>query len=105
MAAHTERRSSRISLGGAIGVIVSFALLVILEKTHHKADPFLAGDNDRVGKVMLSVFLAASMTVVSVVYAVHPLSRGTFRPLFWLAGIIIAWTLFGVLFDFRGLLK
>jgi hypothetical protein len=45
------------------------------------------------------------MTVLSVVCAIHPISRGNLRPLIWLAGVVIAWTAFAVIFDFRGLLK
>jgi hypothetical protein len=54
---------------------------------------------------MISVFLAAILTVVSVVCAVHPMSRGNLRPLIWLAGVVIAWVAFAFVFDFRGLLK
>jgi hypothetical protein len=100
-----ERSSSRVSLGGAIGVIAAFAVLVVLENTHQKSDPMLAGDNERVGKVMLSVFVAGIMTVVSFVFAVHPLSRGSLHPLVWLAGVAAAWAVFALVFDFRGLLK
>jgi len=105
MAAHAHQHSSRISLVGAIGVLAAFGLLVILEKTHHKDNPLFASDNERVGKVILSVFLAALMTVVSVVFAVHPMSRGNLRPLIWLVGVVVAWVVFATVFGFRGLLK
>src|SRR3954471_7037222 len=104
MPARTQQNGSRMSLAGAIGVGAAFAMLAILEMTHQKADPTLAGDNGRVGKVMISVFLAAILTVVSVVCAVHPMSRGNLRPLIWLAGVVIAWVAFAFVFDFRGLL-
>src|SRR5262245_25033110 len=105
MAAHTSQHSSRISLAGAIGVGAAFALLAILEKTHHEAEPMLAGDNARVVKVMLTVLLAAGMTVLSIVCAVHPISKGNLRPLVWLAVVVAAWVAFAVVFDFRGLRK
>lgn len=104
MAAHTQQHSSRISLIGAIGVAAAFGLLAILEKTH-QANPLTASDNERVFKVMLSVLLATIMTVISVVFAVHPMSRGNLRPLIWLLGVVVAWVVFATVFDFRSLLK
>ena len=99
-----ENWSVRVSLGGAIGFALALALLAVLEATHHKADAMIAADNVRIVKVMLSFFLAAIMSVVSVVYAILPVSKGNWRPLIWLAVVALGWVSLAAIFDFRSLL-
>ena len=80
-------------------------MLIVFEKTHHTAETLFTRNNDRVSKVMLSVFFAAVMTALSVVYAAHPISKGNLRPFIWLAPIAVGCTVFVLIFDSRGLLK
>jgi len=105
MAMRHENWSVRVSLGGAIGFALALALLAVLEATHQKADPLIAGDNERVGKVMLSVLLAAGAWIVSVGYAILPLSKGNWRPFIWLAGVAVGWVALAAIVDLRSLLR
>ena len=100
-----ENWSAWVSLGGAIGFALALALLAVVEATHQKADPLIAGDNERVGKVMLSVLLAAGTSIISVVYAILPVSKGNWRPLIWLAGVAVGWIALAAIFDLRPLLR
>ena len=100
-----ENWSARVSLGGASGFALALALLAVLEATHQKADSLIAGDNERVGKVMLSVLLAAGASVVSVVYAILPVLTGNWRPFIWLAGVAAGWVALAAIVDFRSLLR
>jgi uncharacterized membrane protein len=100
-----ENWSARVSLGGAIGFALALALLAVLEATHGKADPMIAADNERVAKVLLSVLLAAGASIVSVVYAVHPVLKGNWRPVIWLAAVAAGWVALAAIFDFRSLLR
>jgi uncharacterized membrane protein len=105
MAIPHENWSVRVSLGGALGFALALALLAALEATHQKADAMVAGDNERVVKVMLSVLLAAVMSIVSVVYAILPVSKGNWRPLIWLAVVALGWITLVAVMDFRSLLR
>jgi hypothetical protein len=105
MTSDREKSSVRSSLAGAIGFGLALAALALLEATHRKADPSIAGDNVRVLKVMLSVALAATMTVVSVICAIFPISKGNLRPLIWLLAVAAGWVAFGVFYDIRSLAK
>src|SRR6266446_3775843 len=105
MAMRHENWSVWVSLGGAIGFALAVALLVVLEATHQKADPLIAGDNERVGKVMLSVLLAVGTSIISVVYAILPVSKGNWRPFIWLAVVAGGWVALAAIFDLRRLLQ
>jgi uncharacterized membrane protein len=94
-----------MSLGGAIGFVLATGLLIVLEMTHRRADPVMAADNERVLKVVLSVLVAAGMSIVSLVYALYPVSKGNLRPLVWLAMVAAGWLALVRLFDFRSLMR
>jgi hypothetical protein len=105
MTSDREKSSVRSSLVWALGSGLALAALALLEATHRKADPSIVGDNVRVLKVMLSVALAATMTVVSAICAVFPISKGDLRPLIWLLAVAAGWVVFGTFYDFRSLAK
>ncbi len=86
-------QSRQASLTGAVGFVLAVLLLAVLEATHTKADPITIGDNERVGKLMLCVVLAAATSIVSLVTGVYPLTKGDWWPLAWLGPLVLGWAL------------
>jgi hypothetical protein len=93
-----------LSLCGALGFALSMIAFAILELTQ-VAEPNLASQRTRVLYVMLCVLLAAWSSIVSLITAWCPIILGgDRRPWFWVLPLLLGWTIFFQVFDWRSLL-
>jgi len=92
-----------LSLGGAIGFVVSVIALMILEMVHTPGTS-MAAQRTHVLGVMICVLMASWASIVSLITAWCPIILGgDRRPLFWVVPLILGWFAFVELSDWTSL--